>query len=131
MKIRVLVVDDTRTVRFQERKLLNELGYEAEEATDGIEALEKIKEYKPHLILMDIMMPNMGGIECCQLIKSDNELKEIKVIMVSTKREFKKIDEAFKAGCDDYVIKPFSKEELSKKITELSEFVRCRENLRS
>ncbi len=130
-KIKILIADDTKTVRFYERSLLSVRDYEIEEAVDGVDALERVKTFRPHLVLMDIMMPRMDGIECCRCIKADDEFKETKVIMVTTKDEYKKIDEAFKAGCDDYVIKPVDQAELLKKIDELSDFVRFLQKLRT
>ncbi len=131
MKMKVLIVDDSKTIRHHEKTIVSELGYDVEEAVDGIDALRKIGNNKPHLVLMDIVMPNMDGIECCRSIKSDDALQEIKVIMVTTKDEYEKVHEAFKAGCDDYIIKPIDRLELLKKIDELSDFVRCLERLRT
>jgi CheY-like chemotaxis protein len=129
MKIKVLIVDDARTIRFHERGLLEEMGYEVDEATDGFNALEKIKNAKPDLMLMDIMMPNMNGIECCRRIKSDPDLKEIKIIIVTSENEYGRVKEAFRAGCDDYISKPIDKVEITRKIGELSELVRHRQKL--
>jgi PleD family two-component response regulator len=130
MKMKVLVVDDTRTARFREKMLMEELGCEVEEAGDGVEALLKIEADVPHIVLLDIMMPDMCGIECCREIKRRFHPSGIKVIMVTAEEDYEKIDSAFKAGCDDYVIKPIDREELLEKVRELAEFVRFRENLR-
>ncbi len=132
MKIKVLIVDDTRTIRAYEKGLFRESDqYVVDEASNGVDALKKIRRDKPHLVLMDIMMPQMDGIECCRQIKSDQQLQDIKVIMVSSKEEFKKVDEAFKAGCDDYVVKPIDVYELMRKVADLSEFVRTLQKLQS
>ena len=129
MRIKTLVVDDMRTIRFYERKLLEEMGYEVEEAEDGFEAISKMRIVKPHLVLLDIVMPRMNGIECCRRIKTEPALSSIKVIMVSSKNEYAGVDEAFKAGCDDYVIKPIQQGELIRKLNELSLFIRCRQHI--
>ena len=130
MKIKVLIVDDTTTTRMHERLLLVDLGFEIDEARDGIEAMKKVSVDRPDLVLMDIEMPKMDGIECCRMIKQDKRFRETKVIMVSSKDEFSKIDEAFKAGCDDYVTKPIDRAELLEKIGEISELVCIIQQLR-
>ena len=131
MAIKVLIVDDTRTIRFQLREMLGGRDFEVDEAGDGMEALERIRADKPHIVLMDIMMPNMDGIECCRRIKNDKSSKDIKVIMVSTKDEYPKITEAFKARCDDYITKPIKKIELLNKIDDLSKMVKAKMTLKS
>jgi two-component system, OmpR family, alkaline phosphatase synthesis response regulator PhoP len=130
VKLKILVVDDTLTIRLHTKMIIEGLGHEIFEAVDGYDALSKTKLNSPHLVLMDIMMPNMDGIECCRQIKSDPNLKETKVIMVTSKTEMEKINAAFKAGCDDYVNKPIDPKELLKKIAELSTFISCRQRLR-
>ncbi len=80
---------------------------------------------------MDIIMPRMNGIECCNKIKTDSKLQDIKVVMVTTKSEYERIKEAFAAGCDDYITKPINKSELVTKIRDLMKFVNLRDLLRS
>jgi len=128
---RILIVDDTETMRMVEQMMLAGEGYEIKTAIDGIDALDKIEQERPDLILMDIMMPRMDGIQCCQRIKSSDALKDIKVVMVTTKSEYDRVKEAFAAGCDDYVTKPIDKAELIKKIEDLLKFVNLRDLLRT
>lgn len=131
MPNKVLIVDDTETMRLYQEMLLSGEGYEIELASNGEEALEKIRENKPDLVLLDIMMPVMDGIECCRRIKRDDGTKDIKVVMVTTKSEYDKVKEAFTAGCDDYVTKPIDKNELISKMKDLMKFVALRELLRA
>lgn len=131
MASKILIVDDTETMRLYEHMLLSGQGYELDMAENGLEALEKIKENKPDLVLLDIMMPQMNGIECCRQIKSDDETREIKVVMVTTKSEYEKVKEAFAAGCDDYVTKPINRVELLSKLKELLKFSELKQLLRS
>ena len=131
MTLQVLIVDDTRTIRYQLKELLAGRGFDVYEACDGVEALEKIQANKPHILLMDIMMPNMDGIECCRRIKSNPRLKDIKVVMVTTKGEYAKVNEAFKAGCDDYITKPIQPTEFGSKVDEISKMVQTRMTLQS
>ncbi len=130
MKEKILIVDDTRTIRFQLRQLLLKNGYEIDEAVDGQDALEKIRLKRPDIVLMDIMMPNMDGIECCRTIKSTPGYSTIKVIMVTTKGEFDKFQAAFRAHCDDFVTKPVAEHELLEKIDDLTKMLRARATLR-
>ena len=131
MSNKILIVDDTETMRLAQQMMLSDEGYDLSMAVDGVDALEKIKENKPDLILMDIIMPKMNGIECCNKIKSDSNLQDIKVVMVTTKSEYERIKEAFAAGCDDYITKPINKSELVTKIRDLMKFVNLRDLLRS
>jgi two-component system, OmpR family, alkaline phosphatase synthesis response regulator PhoP len=131
MSIRVLIVDDTRTIRYQIKEMLSGKDYELDEASDGLEALVRIGHNKPHIVLMDIMMPNMNGIECCKRIKGDASIKDIKVVMVTTKGEYQKVTEAFRAHCDDYITKPVKESELLSKMEEISRMISARMKLRS
>lgn len=131
MPNKVLIVDDTETMRLYEQMLLTGQGYEVDMASDGVEALERIAVKKPDLVLLDIMMPRMDGIECCRRIKESDETKDIKVVMVTTKSEYERVKEAFVAGCDDYITKPIDKTELLTKIKDLLKFMNLRQLLRS
>lgn len=131
MPSKILIVDDTETMRLYEHMLLSGQGYELDMAENGVEALEKIRKSKPDLMLLDIMMPHMDGIECCRVIKADDSLKDIKVLMVTTKSEYGKVKEAFAAGCDDYVTKPINRVELLSKMKELLKFSELRQMLKT
>jgi CheY-like chemotaxis protein len=131
MPNKILIVDDTETMRLYEHMLLSGQGYELEMAENGVEALKRIKEFKPDLVLLDIMMPEMDGIECCRQIKSDATIKHTKVVIVTTKSEYGKVKEAFAAGCDDYVTKPINRTELLSKMSELLKFCELRQLLKS
>lgn len=131
MASRILIVDDTETMRLYEHMLLSGQGYDLDMASDGVEAIEKITARKPDLVLLDIMMPRMNGIECCRQIKATEDTKDIKVVMVTTKSEYEKVKEAFAAGCDDYVTKPINRVELLAKMKELLKFAELRQLLKS
>jgi two-component system, OmpR family, alkaline phosphatase synthesis response regulator PhoP len=129
MASKILIVDDTETMRLYEHMLLSGQGYELDMAENGVQALEKIDAFKPDLVLMDIMMPEMDGIECCRRIKSNEKTKNTKVVIVTTKSEYGKVKEAFAAGCDDYVTKPINRVELLSKMGELLKFCELRQLL--
>jgi len=116
---KILIVDDTGTMRLFIKLILSREGYSIEEAGNGVEALAKIAAGKPKAVLMDVMMPEMDGIECLTRIKANPETKDIPVIMVTTKGEDEPIRKATEAGCDGYVTKPISKIELLSKLKAL------------
>jgi CheY-like chemotaxis protein len=129
MASKILIVDDTETMRVTQQMILKDTDSEIDVAVNGVDALEKVQERKPDLILMDIMMPEMDGIECCRRIKNNAELNDIKIVMVTTRSEYSRVKEAFAAGCDDYINKPIDKEELLSKVNELLKFVSLRKLL--
>jgi CheY-like chemotaxis protein len=116
MSKRILIVEDTKTIVMVEKMMLAGKGYTIDTASDGEEGLKKARELMPDLILADIMMPNMDGIEMCRRLKSDPALADIPVVMVTTKGEPEKVEKAFLAGCQDYLTKPIDKLELVKKV---------------
>ena len=127
----ILIVDDTETPRKYHETLLTAAGYKVDLAKNGEEALEKIPTFKPDLILLDIDMPVMDGLTCCRSIKTTEKLAGIKVVMVTSRTEYAKIREAFKAGADDYITKPVDQKELLGKITELLKFVALKKMIKS
>ncbi len=117
MQKQILLVVDTMTVIMVEKMMLSGHGFEITTATNGVEGLQKAHENPPDLILLDIMMPEIDGIEICRQLKSDPETENIPVIIVTAKGEPKKVEEAFLAGCSDYITKPIDKIELLEKIS--------------
>jgi CheY-like chemotaxis protein len=113
---RILVVDDTETVLIYTKMMLAGQPAEVVFARNGSEALRRVEEQTPDLILMDIMMPEMDGVEACRRLKSDPRTGAIPVVMVTTKGNPEKVEEAFAAGCDDYLTKPFGKLDLLAKV---------------
>jgi len=131
MASKILIVDDTETMRLTQQMMLKDEDCDIEMASNGVEALKKIEQNKPDLVLMDIMMPEMDGIECCRQIKSNDSMSDIKVVMVTTRSEYARVKEAFAAGCDDYINKPINKEELLTKVNDLLKFVSLRKLLKN
>ncbi len=120
-KKRVLIVDDEKAIRIGLSKCIGAAGYETKEASDGYEALSMIERYRPQLIVLDVMMKGMSGLELCSLIKKDSEKKEIKIIILSAKGQLKEQEKGFEAGADSYITKPFDYKELLKTIKKLIE----------
>jgi len=115
---KVMVVDDSRTIRTIIRRILIELGYEVCEAGNGIEALQVIEAERAEvkLVLADWNMPEMNGFELLQRLRQDSSLSSMKIIMVTTETEMDHMASALEAGADEYVMKPFTKEILVEKL---------------
>ena len=113
---RILIVDDNPiNVEILEEALLDE-GYYLETAASGEEALEIAPDFHPALILLDVMMPGIGGYETCRRIRANLSLRHIKIIMVSAKALISERMQGFEAGADDYITKPFDIEEFLAKV---------------
>jgi CheY-like chemotaxis protein len=116
MSKRVLLVDDSETVIQFEKMILRGMGFDIATAKNGKLALQQIAVQKPDLVLLDLMMPDMDGIETLRHLKEMPEAQGIPVIVVTTKGDPELVKQAFEAGCDDYVTKPVDKMELLTKI---------------
>lgn len=113
---RILIVEDNDKNRLLLRDLLNYYGYEIIEAENGEAGITKAREYKPDLILMDIQMPVMDGFSAIINIKNDPELKDIKIIAVTSFAMAEEKEKIMKTGVDDYISKPIDIKELPEKI---------------
>ncbi|MBK1716152.1 response regulator [Thiocystis violacea] len=109
---RILVVDDSKTIRRSAENLLNKAGYEVCLAEDGFDALGKIVSFKPDLVFVDIMMPRLDGYHTCALIKSNPTLKHTPVVMLSSKDGLFDRAKGRLVGAQLYLSKPFTGEEL-------------------
>ena len=115
-KKKVLVVDDSPTVLLMEKMILGKGPYELVVARDGAEAVVKAEQERPDVILMDLMMPRMNGIEACRLIRSNNTTRHIPIIMVTTRGEEANVEAGYASGCNDYITKPINGVELLTKL---------------
>ena len=115
----VLIVDDSAAIRKILQRVLKQAEVElgsVHEAGDGVEALELLRSHKVQLILSDINMPNMDGIELLGKLKSDDALKGVPVIMVSTEGSQQKVMDAVQLGASGYVKKPFTADQIKEKL---------------
>lgn len=112
----VLVVDDSLSTRMQMDHILRTSGYLVQLAENGRQCLESLKKERPDIILLDVVMPDLDGIEVCHIIKTDDRLKDIPVLMLTSASRVNEKVRGFKAGADDYIIKPFMAEELVARI---------------
>ncbi len=116
---RILIVDDNATNIELIRRQLQANSYTFEEAMNGHDALEKIRSWKPDLVLLDLMMPVMSGYEVCKIVKADKELRFIPVIVITALSELDDKLKAIDMGADDFLLKPFNKLELATRIRSL------------
>ena len=110
--LKVMVIDDSKTIRRTAEMLLKNVGCEVITAVDGFEALSKIVDHHPGIIFVDIMMPRLDGYQTCALVKNHSAFKSIPVIMLSSKDGLFDKAKGRIVGSDQFLTKPFSKEEL-------------------
>ena len=116
--VKVLVIDDSNTIRRSAEMFLRQAGYEVILAEDGFDALAKISDHHPRVIFIDIMMPRLDGYQTCALIKQNPKLKSTPVIMLSSKDGVFDRARGRLAGSDRYLTKPFTKEGLIDAVNE-------------
>ena len=115
--IKILVVDDFATMRKIIKNILTQIGFkDIIEADDGTTALELLKKQKVDLIISDWNMPKMNGLELLKSVRSDDNLKDIRFIMVTAEAQKENVIEAIKHGVNQYVVKPFTPETLKEKL---------------
>lgn len=122
---RLLIVDDEEDIREVVREYAEMNGYEADEAQDGFEAIDLVKEKKYDCVILDVMMPKLDGFTACREIK---KIRDIPVIMLSARQEEYDKLFGFDLGADDYVTKPFSPKELMARVKVATERTRMHHN---
>jgi twitching motility two-component system response regulator PilG len=110
--LKVMVIDDSKTIRRTAETLLKKEGCDVVTATDGFEALAKIADEKPRIIFVDIMMPRLDGYQTCALIKNNQVFKQTPVVMLSSKDGLFDRARGRIVGSDQYLTKPFTRDEL-------------------
>jgi DNA-binding response OmpR family regulator len=113
------VVDDEYDIRQLLSTMLTMMGYQSFVAQDGLEALEKISEYQPDVLILDVMMPRMDGLTLCRKLRNTEETAELPIIMLSGKAHQEAIQEGLKAGANRYLLKPTGLDELTRSINEV------------
>jgi twitching motility two-component system response regulator PilG len=117
-RVKVLVIDDSNTIRRSAEMFLRQAGYDVILAEDGFDALAKISDHEPRVIFVDIMMPRLDGYQTCALIKQNPMLRSTPVIMLSSKDGVFDRARGRLAGSDRYLTKPFTKETLLEAVKE-------------
>ncbi len=116
---KILIVDDDPDVQKILAKILSANDYRAEVASDGLDAGMKIVQFKPDLIILDLLMPKMNGFEVCRRIKEDREHAHIKILILTGFDTKENKDRSLRAGADGYLSKPVKKNDLIRHIEKL------------
>ena len=112
----VLVVDDALSVRNTLQQLVEDAGFYVETARDGLDALDKLRTFTPHLVLTDLEMPNMNGVELTMSLRGRDETKALPIVMITSRSQDKHRELAQNAGVSAYITKPYNEGELLKLI---------------
>lgn len=116
MPHKILIVDDEPNIVLPLQFLMEQNGYEVDVASSGEEAIEKIMQFMPDLILLDIMLPGIDGYEVCEIVKLNPKWKHIKVIFLTAKGRDVDVAKGLVLGADEYIIKPFANSEVIEKV---------------
>jgi DNA-binding response OmpR family regulator len=116
---KLLIVDDEEGVRGLVRMTLESLDYEIIEAADGGEAVDLAREFHPDLVLLDVMLPDVSGLEVCRRLKADPDLTSTTVVMLTARAQSRDVGDAEMAGADGYFTKPFSPIALTRRVEEV------------
>ena len=116
---KILIVDDEKELVEIIKMSLEPLGYEVFEAYDGSEGLEKARQIKPDLIVLDLMLPKMDGYQVCRMLKFDVNFKHIPIILFTARAAKDDLEKGKEAGADAFITKPFKHEVLQEKIESL------------
>ena len=119
--MQILVVDDDPYIQRALSFVLRKEGFEVETASDGQEALSKAKEFKPKIMFLDLMIPKVNGFETCRTIKSDSQLKDTYIIILTAKGQEMDKERGLREGADEYMTKPFSPKEIVAKVKSIFE----------
>jgi chemosensory pili system protein ChpA (sensor histidine kinase/response regulator) len=112
----VLVVDDSLSARRTLAQVISDAGYEPRTAVDGLDAIDAIEERMPNLILLDLEMPRMNGLELAAHLRADEKTQDIPIVMVTSRSTGKHREQAHAAGIDAFITKPYQEDELSEQI---------------
>ncbi|MES2412504.1 MAG: response regulator [Pseudomonadota bacterium] len=117
--LKVLVIDDSNTIRRSAEIFLKQGGHEVLLAEDGFDALAKVNDYQPHLIFCDILMPRLDGYQTCAIIKRNARFSDVPIVMLSSKDGVFDKARGRMVGSQDYLTKPFTKDQLLQTVQEL------------
>ncbi|HVY54552.1 MAG TPA: response regulator [Thermodesulfobacteriota bacterium] len=120
---KVLLIEDEESLRNLYTKILTTKNYEVESAADGEIALSVLKQFRPDVIVLDIVMPNYSGVEILKILKNDNELKDIPVVMLTALSEMRRITECLDMGAIGYITKDSSVEDIVHRLNFLIESI--------
>ena len=116
---RILIADDEPNIVVSLEFLMKQRGYEVKVVNDGAEALRVVADFRPDLILLDVMMPSVSGYDVCQKVRENPDWQDIRIVMLSAKGRDIEVTKGMAVGADAYVTKPFSTRDLIAKVGEL------------
>jgi two-component system alkaline phosphatase synthesis response regulator PhoP len=119
--MQILIVDDDPYIQRALSFVLRKEGFEVETASDGQEALNKAREFKPKIVFLDLMIPKKNGFDTCRTIKSDSQLKDTYIIILTAKGQEVDKERGLREGADEYMTKPFSPKEIVAKVKSIFE----------
>ena len=119
MSKRVLIVDDEPNILMSVEFLMRREGYQVATAADGQEAIDLLGEFRPDLMILDVMMPRKNGFEVCAEVRADARLSAMPILMLTAKGREAEMKKGLSLGADAYITKPFSTHELVLKVNEL------------
>ena len=119
MPRRVLVVDDEPNMLLALQLMMRKAGYDVRLARDGEEALEAMVTHRPHIVILDIMLPGRDGFEICEVIRANPDWADVKIIMLTARAREVDRQKGLAVGADDYITKPFSTREVLQRVTDL------------
>ena len=119
MAHRILIVDDEPNIVISLEYLLKKEGFDVTVATDGDAALRQAAEFRPHLMLLDVMMPKKSGFEVCESLRADAAMADLKIIMLTAKGRETEVTKGLALGANAYITKPFSTKDLVAQIKTL------------
>ncbi len=128
LKKKIVVADDEPFILSALQDTLSD-SYSVTTASNGAEAIKVVQKVMPDLIILDVMMPEMDGLEACKNLKRDKVTSSIPVILLTAKGQITDIEKGFKSGADAYVVKPFSPARLIEKVEEIFEKVEMRKKI--
>ena len=113
MPKKILLVDDSTTTLMMEEMILKQrTTYDCVTAKDGLDAISRAVVESPDLVLMDVVMPRMNGFEACKRMRLEDSLKQVPIILVTTRGEEEYVEAGYQSGCNDYITKPINGHEL-------------------
>lgn len=115
----VLIADDDEDIRALVSTILTKAGFRAEAVDGGVPALAAARRVAPHIIVLDVRMPDMSGLEVCRQLKAHSDTADSPVLLISAESSTEDVAAAYAAGCDDYLPKPFSPRELVHRVDQL------------
>ncbi|MBC7463150.1 MAG: response regulator [Actinobacteria bacterium] len=119
--IRILAIDDNADIRDLLRFVLEKEGFEVSTSANGVDGLSQIKERRPDIVLLDVMMPEFSGFDVLDAIRNDKDSKVrvLPVLMITAKSSIEDVDRALELGATSYIVKPFRPTKLVEKVNEL------------